>query len=147
MTPSSVGCSTIPSSATQPTPSTVKTTTTTTTIITPLTVQSLSCDFESSCKWINDGGNFDWIVINGSTSSSNFYGPNNDHTLDQSIGNMLIPNAAQDQADSSIASYNSPLINGTKCVEFFYYMLGPQVTINYFKTFYNKFLIFLIFHQ
>lgn len=126
LTPS-VFCQTIPTSAAQPTYST--TTTTTTTLSTLPSIDSLSCSFENSCRWNNDGATFDWIVISASTAYSQFNGPNFDHTLNSDKGFMLTPNVTQDLSAYSTASYNSPLVNGTKCVEFFYYMLGPQVIL------------------
>ena len=128
LTPGSGICNTIPSVA-KPQDLT-STTTLTTTLSTQASNKELSCNFESVCSWSNGATNFNWIVVNGSTAASSFKGPSVDHTLNTEAGLLLTPNVLPSFTTYSTANYYSPFVSGSKCVEFYYYMYGSEVSCN-----------------
>ena len=98
-----------------------------TTVTTQPSILELSCDFERPCSWNNTATSFNWMIIKPSSSSST-YKPNVDHTLNSESGSLITPNVSSSLSANSIASYSSPFTSGQKCIEFYYYMYGPQVT-------------------
>jgi hypothetical protein len=118
-------CDFTPQSAQPPQPLTTKPPPTTTT---PQSILELDCDFESTCKWKNDPTSnklVNWIVRSGYTESSSF-APYADHTLNTALGKFLTLDTPTYKS-GAIAGYESPFMNGTKCVEFWYYNYGTVV--------------------
>jgi hypothetical protein len=132
LTPGTVGCNTVPSMAI-PQDYTTSTSTYLTSTSQP-SIKDLSCNFENICSWKNSVSSFNWIVINGSTAANSFKGPSVDHTLNTDSGSLLTPNVTSNLASYSTANYLSPLMNGSKCIEFYYYMYGPVVSERISKT-------------
>jgi hypothetical protein len=125
MVPGSGICNTIPIVA-KPQDLT-STSTLTTTLSTQQSIKELSCNFETPCSWNNGATNFNWIVVNGSTSANSFKGPSVDHSLNTEAGMLLTPNVLSSFATYSTANYYSPVVSGSKCVEFYYYLYGSEV--------------------
>jgi hypothetical protein len=66
--------------------------------------------------------------MSANTSSSLYNGPSVDHTLNSDSGSfatVIITNFSS----YSTSSFASPLMNGTKCIEFWHYMYGAEVNI------------------
>jgi hypothetical protein len=105
------------------------TTTKTTTGTTQSSIIELDCDFSTKCSWSNLPANsFNWTVVKALDGSSIYEGPAQDHSGGENGGSYLIADSVFVRVNKSIARYESPPMNGTKCVEFWYYMYGPQVT-------------------
>lgn len=115
---------TVPSNAGQGL-TTITTTKSTTTI--PSIIE-LDCDFNSECSWSNARGNdFNWTVTNAQDGALNFGGPSQDHSTSSSNGLYLIADYTAIIKNNSLGKYESPPMNGSKCVEFWYFMYGPEV--------------------
>ena len=123
-------CSTIPLAA-GPADYTTRTTSTTTRT-TPSSYGEFDCDFESPCPWRNSLTNnyFNWTIQKALTSSSFIFSPQKDHTLDSELGSFagVLSSNYTRYAKSALIS---PLMNGTRCVEFWYYMYGSEVKFNF----------------
>lgn len=104
-------------------------TTSTTTTAAPIpSIKELDCDFESACKWSTvRTGDFNFTVVDSATGFNNYGGPNADHSGGVGGGNYLVANTLNLRANFSLGKYESPIMNQTKCVEFWYYMYGTNV--------------------
>ncbi len=90
-------------------------------------VKELDCDFDVDCAWRNAQYNaFDWSIVDVNTGNKAFGGPLKNHKSETS-GLYLIANTTTVRTKSASASYESPIMNGVKCVEFWYYLNGPEV--------------------
>jgi len=105
----------------------------------PPNQNNINCDFEvgsPSCGWYQENKNddFDWKV--GTGLLNNTVGPDYDNTVGVGGGYMYIDPAdvtvglnCDDDCNARIITYPqppSPLSNGYTCVEFYYYMYGPD---------------------
>jgi hypothetical protein len=116
------------------------TTTISTTLSTQPSIKELDCDFERSCSWNNSNSNrFKWTILTAKEAYENYNGPKLDHTLNSSFGSLVAPIYPTFSPFSS-TFYTSPLINGTKCIEFWYYAYGEEVS----KCFCNFLFLFKI---
>lgn len=94
----------------------------------------LDCDFEESsspCKWFNNpsNSNGNWTVKSGREGTQlSISAPSGDHTTGTLDGRYL---TLQDVYinNSSKVGWHSPNMNGTKCLEFWYYIYASKVTI------------------
>ena len=91
-------------------------------------LKEFDCDFETNdCSWFNNPNNTltNWTTIKAS-DSQNIHAPLADHTLNNNQGSYLTL-----ESDSFLSKSNilltSQLMNGTKCVAFWYYMYGSEV--------------------
>ena len=121
-------CRTIPLSA-GPIDYTTRTTTSTTRA-TPSMYSEFDCDFESQCSWRNSPTNsfFNWIVQSAQSSSSFLFAAQKDHTLNTELGSYAGVFATNFTKNAK-GGFISPQMNGTRCVEFWYYMYGSEVSI------------------
>lgn len=113
---------------TQAAPQDLTTTTTRTTTTTTLpTILELDCDFEGPCAWSNGPSNkaTNWTVIRGLNMNEQ-YSINTDHTSGSPLGSYLTLET-RSYFNKSTVDFISPAMNKTKCVEFWYYMFGPEV--------------------
>ena len=124
--PTSGTCNTLPTIAV---PDNLKPTTTkiTTKATTLPPIRELSCNFEVACSWTDSVSSFNWKVVKASTAFSSLKGPNFDHTLNSENGSLLTPNVLPSLNSYATANYYSPFSTGSKCIEFYYYMYGPEV--------------------
>ncbi len=106
---------------------------------TEASILELDCNFESACSWKNDPTNrdVDWLIQSANNPVSNF-APDTDHTyafMGSSKGSYLTLDSLL-FFRNSIVGYESAYMNGTKCVEFWYYMYGTSVLVlNLISTF------------
>ncbi|CAF0741650.1 unnamed protein product, partial [Brachionus calyciflorus] len=122
--PATSSCITIPSQAGSLVTTTSTSTTTTTT---QPSIIELDCDFEQTCLWSNSNNNKDtnWTI----SRAMNINEPNaplSDHTLGNNFGSYLTLEK-RSYFNRSTVNFVSPEMNATKCVEFWYYMYGPEV--------------------
>jgi hypothetical protein len=88
----------------------------------------LDCDFERSCFWNNlNSTTFKWKILTAKEAYENYNGPKLDHTLNSSFGSLVAPIYPTFSPFYS-TYYISPPLNGTKCIEFWYYVYGEEVT-------------------
>jgi hypothetical protein len=101
----------------------------TTSFTTQASIPGLDCDFSTPCFWNNLGNNnFNWTIIAAIDSPELFNGPSQDHNGGSINGGFyLIADTRFVRANKSIGRYESPPMNRTKCVEFWYYMYGSEV--------------------
>jgi hypothetical protein len=127
MTSSSVNCQFTPQIAAPSTTTTTKTPPTTTP---QPSIRYLDCDFESTCNWKNDAKNakVNWVIRKADSQLSSF-SPSSDHTLGTSQGSYLTLDK-QTFISKSISGYESPRMNQTKCLEFWYFNYGTAVIID-----------------
>ncbi|RMZ97804.1 MAM and LDL-receptor class A domain-containing 2-like [Brachionus plicatilis] len=127
-----VGCTVFPLEAqTQ----VITTTAATTTTVTYPSIAEFDCDFEKACSWSNDPANLftNWtakraVDINDSNS------PQNDHTFTYTKFGTFLTLENRNYFPQAKINYISPEMNGTKCVEFWYYMYGIDVgTLSMFR--------------
>lgn len=106
----------------------IPSTSTTPLTITLPSIHDYDCDFERNCLWKNTGKTLNWTVIRASDANKLYNGPDIDHSTQSGDGSYL---AILDKPASgaSIAYYSSPNMNGTKCLEFFYYIYGSEVLL------------------
>jgi hypothetical protein len=103
---------------------------------TEASILELDCDFEKSCAaWKNDpkNTNVNWAVRRANESQS-AYAPLTDRTfkfLGASYGSYLTLDTVNLLTFSTVG-YESPYMNGTKCIEFWYYIYGTGVHRNCF---------------
>jgi len=126
LTPSLSVCNTIPSIAI-PQDYTPYTTEKTTTLSTQPSIRDLSCNFETPCSWNNSISSLNWIVVNATTAANVYNGPDKDHTLNSGDGQLITPNVLPNSSSYATAGYNSPYMNGSICIEFYYYIYGAEV--------------------
>lgn len=119
-----VGCSVFPSEAQF---QIFTTTVSTTTTVTYPSIAEFDCDFEKNCSWSNAPTNLftNW-TRKRSTDVSDPNAPNNDHTYGSNFGNFLTLEKRNYFPQAKV-DYISPEMNGTKCIEFWYYMYGIDV--------------------
>ena len=82
-------------------------------------IQELDCNFENiNCQWFNSQNNTktNWTIFK-SSENQNPYAPSIDHTLGSNQGSYLSLNSNSYFSKSSVL-FQSPLMNGTKCVAF-----------------------------
>lgn len=121
---SSATCFTVPGFAI---PQDQHTTTAATTRTTRPSIESLDCSFETACGWTNvPSARCNWTVVNAGQANQIYNGPSFDHTKNDPSGSYIIPLAAN-YSDYFTGSYMSPLLRGSKCLEFWYYMYGADV--------------------
>ena len=107
---------------------TTSTMTTTTTLSTQSSIIQLDCDFSKPCSWSNlQTNSFNWTIIKG-IDANLFEGPSEDHTGGQTDGAYLVADSRFVRTNRSLARYESLPMNKTKCVEFWYYMYGSNVS-------------------
>lgn len=100
---------------------------TTVTRTTQASILEFDCDFERECSWGNLNDNsYNWTVLKASDAFSNVNAPRIDRTTLSGDGSYLTI-TANPTAPYALGSYSSPKLNGTKCLEFWYYMYGPEV--------------------
>ena len=128
----SLSCLFRPLAALPPKPLSTAPPETTPTTIAP--IKELDCDFEIPCSWFNSPNNTkaNWTITKA--SSSQFVGsPQNDHTLENNQGSFLTLDSTNYYPKTTVL-FSSPLMNGTKCIEFWYYMYGSEVgTLSLFR--------------
>ena len=92
----------------------------------PPSLLEIDCHFEEPCVWTNARGNrFNWTVLTAEEAENiSNYSPDYDHTTLTNQGSFL---TTLDPALYATSYYLSPYVNGTKCLEFWYYLYGPQV--------------------
>ena len=103
----------------------------TSTVTTPDTsIKELDCDFETNCQWFNSPNNTkaNWTIYKVA-DNKNQYSPSTDHTLGNDDGSYLSLNSDAYFPKANVL-FQSPLMNGTKCVAFCYYMYGSEVKQN-----------------
>ncbi|CAF0741635.1 unnamed protein product, partial [Brachionus calyciflorus] len=92
---------------------------------TPPHMKEYDCDFESKCLWQETNPSnlyINWIILNA-TSVSN--GPSTDHTLGTDKGSFISP-IIKNYSPYTSSSYESPRLNITACLQFWYYMSGSE---------------------
>ena len=118
------------------------TSTTTSASTTPDTsIQELDCDFETvNCQWFNspNNTNTNWTIYK-STENQNSYAPIFDHTLGSNQGSYLSLNSYSYFSKTNVL-FSSPLMNGTKCVAFWFghNYITYRFLFNVFIVFYFK---------
>jgi hypothetical protein len=99
------------------------------------------CDFENDCKWTNAKTNdFDWTVVDVHAGQLMLDGPTVNHNGDES-GAYLIANTSAVRINNAKARYESLPMNNENCIEFWYYLNGPEVC----QLFLFEFLILVLF--
>lgn len=120
---------------------TTSTTTTTNTASTTNYLQDFDCDFESTCNWKNtNSSKFNtWKTykineLRKDNIQNDAFAPLLDHTLGTDEGSILSLSDRQSFYRQEKVGYISPVINDTKCVEFYYYLYGDEVgELNVYK--------------
>jgi hypothetical protein len=111
----------------------ITTTIMTSTVTTPDTsIKELDCDFETTnCQWFNSPNNTkaNWTIYKVA-ENKNQYSPSIDHTLGNEQGSYLSLDSDAYFPKANVL-FQSPLMNGTKCVAFWYYMYGSEVIRNF----------------
>ena len=88
----------------------------------------MDCDFSANCTWKNVGTAFNWTVVKAVDGNTLYNGPTQDHSgSDANGGYYLVADSLFIRVNSSLGRIESPPMNDRKCVEFWYYMYGPQV--------------------
>lgn len=106
-------------------------------------IADLDCDFEgkTKCKWFNDPQNkyTDWKVARASDGIDiSGYAPSGDHTTG-TLGGYYLAFDDQTFYRSALVGWHSPDMNGTKCLEFWYYMYGTETgTLNVYQKWSTK---------
>ena len=90
----------------------------------------LSCNFENKCSWENSKiQNVNWVVINAANPQS-IFAPDTDHTYrnDFNIKGYYLTLSSLEYYKNLNTSWQSPILTGTNCVEFYMYMHGRIVS-------------------
>ena len=90
------------------------------------------CNFEKACNWVSstDNSDYNWIVKPVLQSDEFLDAPQTDHTFLQPGKGSYLGMFSSDTTAKTKTYYTSPVLNGTvskyKCLEFWYYMYGPN---------------------
>lgn len=95
----------------------------------PPHLKELDCDFESDCKWKQSNplnSYINWVVLNASALNN---GPSIDHTLGTNRGSFVSP-IIKNYSPYTSGYYESPTLNFTACLQFWYFIRGSEVNKN-----------------
>ncbi|XP_069366962.1 MAM and LDL-receptor class A domain-containing protein 2 [Paralichthys olivaceus] len=102
------------------------------TITTTAPPSAMDCTFEQGlCNWVQeDIDDFNWTVSSGLQVAKPWDGPQYDHTFGNNQGSFLLLNGSSSK-NGERAVISVPVISRSShiCVGFWYYMLGPSVSI------------------
>ncbi|KAF7668436.1 hypothetical protein LDENG_00014610 [Lucifuga dentata] len=92
----------------------------------------MDCNFEQGlCNWVQEvSDDSDWSLSSGLQVEEPWDGPLYDHTIGNNQGFFLLLNGSGSK-DGESSAISVPVINPTSqvCVGFWYYMLGPSLSI------------------